>query len=121
MRSGSRPAAAFLLALLALGPGAMAGDDDETVWPNKKSRANSDAWLVQNHDKLRLMKPRVLVLNFANGLSREEAAKKVDELRSALGVSSRWHGGPSWAARSPRQGDPAFLDYQVAKQVELTD
>jgi hypothetical protein len=27
--------------------------DDLSVWPNKTSRSNSDAWLAENHDKIR--------------------------------------------------------------------
>lgn len=38
---------------------------DLTVWPNRVSRANSDRWLVEHHDQLQRMNPRVLVLNFS--------------------------------------------------------
>ena len=88
--------------------------DDLTTWPNSVSSANSDPWLVANHDKIRQMRPRVLVLDFANGVSQEKALLKVDQLRAALKESSRYHGYAD-------SGAPAFLDYQIAKFVDLTD
>lgn len=88
--------------------------DDLTIWPNRASSANSDEWLLKNHDKIRQMRPRLLVLNFANGLSSEKARAKVDGLIAALRESSRWHGYSDPKA-------PAFLDYQVTKLVDLTD
>jgi hypothetical protein len=111
-RTAAAALAAVVLALLA--SGSTAGEDeDETVWPNAKSRACSDPWLVEHHDEIRQMKPRVLVLNFVADLSHDEAARKFDALRAALKESSRWRGYDDPAA-------PAFLDYQVAKQVDLT-
>lgn len=88
--------------------------DDLTVWPNRVSSANSDAWLVRNHDRIRQMRPRLLVLNFADGVSTAQARGKVDALIAALRESSRWHGYADPKA-------PAFLDYRVAKLVDLTD
>lgn len=87
---------------------------DLTTWPNSVSSANSDTWLVQNHDKIRQMRPKLLVLNFANGVNYDRAMLKVDQLRAALKESSRYHGYKD-------SGAPAFLDYQVEKLVDLTD
>ncbi|HLV79280.1 MAG TPA: hypothetical protein VKT32_03330 [Chthonomonadaceae bacterium] len=84
------------------------------VWPNNVSRANSDDWIRLHHDQIRQMRPRVLVLNFVNGLSAGEARQKVERLIAAIREGSRYHG----------YGDPqapAFLDYQIAKIVNLTD
>lgn len=108
-----------MVALLALAgmlamSTARAGGEDLAVWPNRASRANSDEWLVKNHDSIRQMRPRVLVLNFVNGLSSEEARKRVDALIAALRESSRYHG------YKDRQAAP-FLEYQVEKLVDLTD
>lgn len=100
---------ALALALLFATP-ALAQD----VWPNAKSKANSDRWLVENHDKIRVMRPRVLVVNFANGFDPTRVRAKVDELRANLRESSRWQG-------YKRPTAPAFLDYQVAKYVDLSD
>src|SRR5438105_5368758 len=85
-----------------------------TVWPNSVSRANSDPWLVANHDRIRQMRPRLLVLNFVNGLKPEAARQKVDALIAALRESSRYHGYADPQA-------PVFLDYQVEKLVDLSD
>ena len=47
-------------------PGPWSDPKDETVWPNRTSRSNSDAWLVKNHGSIRRMQPRVLLINFSN-------------------------------------------------------
>ena len=84
------------------------------VWPNAQSRANSDEWLVKNHDRIRQMRPRLLILNFANGISTEKGRAKVNELIAALRESSRFQG-----FKNPKA--PAFLEYKVFKFVDLTD
>src|SRR2546421_1392683 len=84
------------------------------VWPNEVSKSNSDPWLIANHDRIRQMRPRLLVLNFVNGLSSERARAKVEGLIAALRESSRYHGYENKAA-------PAFLDYRIEKLVDLTD
>src|SRR5207248_439267 len=105
----------FLGASLALaGMVAAAPKDDPTAWPNSASRANSDDWLVRHHDEIRLMRPRLLVLNFVNGLGSAAAREKVDRLIAALRESSRFHG-----YKDPQA--PPFLEYQVEKLVDLTD
>ena len=75
------------------------------VWPNAESAVNSDPWLIANHDRIRLMQPRVLVVNFVHGLAEPEARAKLDGLCAALRESSRWQGFRDPAA-------PPFLDYQ---------
>jgi hypothetical protein len=84
------------------------------VWPNTQSSANSDEWLVENSQKITEMRPRVLIINFANGMNRGDAEKKVADLIAAIRESSRYHGFEDADA-------PAFLNYQVAKFVDLTD
>jgi len=37
-----------------------------TVWPKQASHANGDRWVVEHHDQIRRMNPRLLVLNFDN-------------------------------------------------------
>jgi DNA gyrase inhibitor GyrI len=88
--------------------------DDMTEWPNAVSHANSDRWIVDNHDAIRVMKPRLLVLNFANGLSNEEMVRKTEKLIAAIHESSRYHGYKDPDA-------PPFLQYQVFKYVDLRD
>jgi hypothetical protein len=86
----------------------------ELVWPNVQSSANSDEWLVKNHDKIRQMRPKLLVINFVNGLSAEGAREKVDRLIAAIRESSRYHGYENASAKP-------FLEYQVFRLVNLTD
>lgn len=84
------------------------------VWPNEHSRANSDPWLSAHHDELTLMRPRVLVLHFYNGLDLAGIRAVADRQAAALREGSRYHAYWDSAA-------PAFLDYQVARVVDLTD
>jgi len=60
------------------------------------------------------MRPRLLVLNFANGVSQDRAWEKVNQLIAAIRESSRYHGFENPTA-------PAFLDYQVEKLVNATN
>jgi hypothetical protein len=87
---------------------------DELVWPNAESAANSDPWLIANHDRIRRMRPRVLAINFVYGLSAPEARRKLDALNAALRESSRWQGYRDASA-------PAFLDYELVGIVDLTE
>lgn len=87
---------------------------DPTVWPNRWSRANSDAWLVRNHDRIRVMRPRLLVINFANGAPTDRPLALARGLISALRESSRYRG-----YRDP--GAPAFLEYTIWRYVDLRD
>ena len=84
------------------------------LWPNAESAVNSDPWLVANHDRIRSMRPRVLVVNFVHGLSVAAARDRVERLRAVLRESSRWQG-----YRDP--GAPPFLDYDVVGIVDLTE
>jgi len=86
----------------------------QTVWPNDISRANSDPWLIKNHDRIRQLRPKLLILNFANGISAGSAHAKVDGLIAALRESSRYHGYSNPNAQP-------FLSYEIGKFVDLTD
>jgi hypothetical protein len=88
--------------------------DDPTVWPNRTSHANSDAWLPAHHDRLRVMEPRVLVINFANEQPRARLELLVRRLIAALAEGSRYHGYKDLKARP-------FLKYKVLKFVDLRD
>src|SRR5262249_51986275 len=54
------------------------------------------------------------VLNFVNGLSKDQALEKVNRLIDALAESSRYHGFENPSALP-------FLFYEIAKFVDLTD
>ena len=75
---------------------------------------NSDPWLIANHDRIRLMRPRVLAVNFVNGLTERRRASTLEALSPALRESSRWQG-----YRDPQA--PAFLDYEIVDVVDLTE
>jgi len=110
-------------ATLTVGP----GGDDLTVWPNNVSRANSDPWIAQNHGTLRKMQPRVLVINFANGIGTgggdntaggafpaAAVSAKAQAFLDALKYASQYH------ARLDQSATP-FLDPVIARVVDLRD
>lgn len=97
------------------------------TWPNAESRANSDPWLHENHDKIRRLKPKVLVINFANGigargedniddgpLSRERIQESANSFVTMLRESSRYQ---------PRRhaGVRPFVEPEIAKIINLQD
>jgi hypothetical protein len=84
------------------------------IWPNAESAANSDPWLIAHHDDIRLMRPRVLAVNFVHGLGEAEARGQLERLCAALRESSRWQG-----YRDPDA--PAFLEYQLVGIVDRTE
>jgi hypothetical protein len=88
--------------------------DDLTVWPNRVSFRNSDDWIWKNHDQIRKMRPRVLVLNFANDVDMPGIRERTEKLIRALAESTRYHGFEDPSA-------PAFLQYQVAGYVDMRD
>jgi hypothetical protein len=85
-----------------------------TYWPNCISSANSDSWLVQNHDALTVMRPRLLLLHFFNAWNVAQAEDWARLQIRALREGSRYHGYSDVNA-------PAFLEYEIAKTVDLTD
>jgi hypothetical protein len=103
-----------LLFALALASGPLEDPADETLWPNRTSHANSDAWLAEHHDQIRQMRPRLLVLNFSNQLAPADVERQTQALIAALAESSRYHGYAD-------PGAPVFLQYQVFKYVDLRD
>jgi hypothetical protein len=84
------------------------------TWPNTVSAANSDPWLVQHHDQLVEIRPRLLVLNFHNPLPGDAVIPSVQLEIDAIAEGSRYHGYADPAA-------PAFLQYQLTQVVDLTD
>lgn len=85
-----------------------------TTWPNLVSAANSDPWLLANHQRVRAMEPRVLVLNFANGYGPEQVQGIVTKYADAIAEGSRYHGYADPAA-------PVFLRYQPMRVLDLRD
>jgi hypothetical protein len=88
--------------------------DDPTVWPNGASFRNSDDWLWQNHDQLREMRPRVLVLNFANDADEASVRAHSEGVVEAFAEATRYHGYADATAK-------AFIQYQIVKLLDLRD
>jgi len=84
------------------------------TWPNEFSRANGDPWLIEHHEQIREMHPRVLVINFSNAARREKVEKLVAGIIDAVAEGSRYHGYTNANA-------PAFLKYEIFKFVDLRD
>ena len=84
------------------------------VWPNDQSSANSDPWILEHHDQITKMRPRVLVLDAFNKRTLAEARTAANKLAFSLDEGSRYHGYKDPTA-------PAFLDYQIEKIADLTD
>lgn len=84
------------------------------IWPNTDSKANSDEWLRLHHNEIRKMRPKVLVLNFVNGLTADEVQRRADAVADAVKEASRYHGYKDKDA-------PPFLEYKIAKIINLTD
>ncbi len=87
---------------------------DLSVWPNRLSSANSDPWIYKNHGSIRAMRPRVLVLNFANNVDMDGVEDRTERMIKALAEASRYHGYKNPDA-------PAFLEYQVLGYVDMRD
>jgi len=60
------------------------------------------------------MSPRVLVLNFNNGATSDSARQTADRQVAAIAEGSRYRGYSDATA-------PVFLNYQIARVVDLTD
>ena len=99
---------------LEAAPGPWSDPEDLTLWPNRTSRANSDPWIAENHDRIRQMRPRVLLVNFSNEHSRELLEGLAGRIVAALAEASRYHG---YANREA----PVFLQYEVFQFVDLRD
>lgn len=87
---------------------------DTKVWPNRRSFANSDPWIAANHDRIRQMRPRLLVINLCNYAPEGKPMDLARQLIANLRESSRYKG-----FRNPKA--PAFLEYSVWRYVDLRD
>lgn len=114
-RNRKRPASKPVPAAVSKdSPGPWNDPDDETQWPNAKSHANSDEWIARNHDKIRKMKPRLLLINFSNEHDRAHLDKLTTDLIRSLGESSRYHAHADALS-------PVFLEYEIFRFVDLRD
>jgi len=101
------------------GPGVctLVNDGSFTAWPNAVSKANSDPWLVVHHAELMVVKPKVMVLDYANArcdgagnncmpVAVSEANNMVNQIVASLREGSKAQGFRN-AAAAPQ------WDYQV--------
>jgi hypothetical protein len=97
------------------GDGDADGDADVLVeWPDPEHPATSDPWIVENHDRLRVMRPRVLALNFVNGHTNDEMLDLFGNIVTAMREGSRPHGFED-------AGAEPFLEIAIPYAVDLTD
>jgi hypothetical protein len=88
--------------------------NDLSVWPNKKSYTNSDQWLINNHDKIEVLKPRVLLIDFYNRRSAAECLEFTNKVINAMAEGSRFQG-----YKNP--GAAAQVQYTLTKYLDLRD
>ncbi len=92
------------------GAGGTAGAGGGVVWPNDESQANSDPWLVENHDRIVELRPKVLVIDLENTAS---AQSLVDQHIAALKEASSFHKYKD-AAATP------MLSYELVKVAQAS-
>ena len=103
-----------LIAAAAPAAEAPAFTDDLGVWPNKTCFRKSEPWIAANHDRIRRIEPRVLVLNFANDVDMDGIRERTEKFIRAQSESTRYHGFKDANA-------PACVEFKVARYVDLRD
>jgi hypothetical protein len=79
------------------------------------SKATSDAWIVQNHDAITKMRPKVLAINLDDDpTTRGSFHDHVAQLIAAIKEGSRYHGYDDPKAQP-------FLEYEVSEWIDLAD
>jgi hypothetical protein len=102
----------------ATGAGATGGTNGSggagggVVWPNAESRANSDPWLSENHDRITSLEPRVLVIDLEN-TADTQAQTLVDQHVAALAEASSHH-------KYKEPGASPAVVYQLVKVVHAS-
>lgn len=106
----------WTLLLLACRPddAGPAPEAEPLTWPNETSAANSDPWLIEHHDEVEVLRPRVLVLDFVNGRPVREIEVLLQDVIEGFREGSRYHGYADERA-------PAVLEYEITRLVDLTD
>jgi len=89
--------------------------DDPRQWPNAMSCANSDQWLVDNHELVETMRPKVLALNYDNSHDNAHMLALANGSIAAMSDGSRYHGWDPASTAAPA------LQYEVALDVDLRD
>ncbi len=94
--------------------GATADADPGVEWPNAMSSAASDPWILANHDRIRVMRPRILALNFVNARTNDQMLTLMRSITAAMREGTRHHGYDTTTA-------PAFLEAEIAYSIDLRD
>ncbi len=84
------------------------------IWPNAESFRNSDDWLWRHHEKIREMRPRVLVLNFANDADMTAIGTHARAVADAWSEATRHKG-------YERPDAPPFIRFQILRVLDLRD
>ncbi|MCW3094086.1 MAG: hemagglutinin protein [Ferruginibacter sp.] len=87
---------------------------DHSTWPNKKSHTNSDTWLIKNHEKIKTLNPRLIVIDFYNKRPEAYCREFVDKVIRAFAEGSRYHGFKDSSALPQ-------LVYNLKKYINLRD
>jgi hypothetical protein len=90
--------------------GGSGGTGGGVVWPNETSKANSDTWLEENHDRITQLRPKVLVIDLENTAT---AMTRIGVHIAALKEASSFH----------KYKDPTaqpMLAYELVKVVQAT-
>ncbi|MFB6351158.1 MAG: hypothetical protein ABEN55_07740, partial [Bradymonadaceae bacterium] len=89
----------------------LAEDGSHREWPNPVSDTTGDAWLRAHHQDVEVLRPRVLVLNFANASSMPEVRKLVGNIVDGFELAST----------PAENGTDATsqLQYEVTKVVDM--
>ncbi len=84
------------------------------AWPNAESSATSDPWLIEHHDQLTQLRPRVLALNFVNSKTNQQMLEHLEQITAAIREATRPHGYADASAQP-------FVDYEIAYAIDLRD
>lgn len=92
---------------------ALVNDGVYAEWPNPVSAANSDPWLAVHHDEITHLRPKLLIVHFANP-SDPQTSTIVQDVIAGFEDGSRYH-----AYQDPTATPQ--LSYQIDKVVDLRD
>jgi hypothetical protein len=103
--SGGAPAGAG-------GTAGASGTGGGLIWPNETSKANSDTWIQQNHDRISQLRPKVLVIDLENTAAATQTAR-INQHIAALKEASSFHKYKDAAAQPS-------VAYELVKVVQAT-
>jgi len=84
------------------------------TWPNPVSKTNGDAWLLANHKRIKMLRPKVLALHFVNVSTPIKSQQLLQKIFAGFKEGSRHHGYMDTSAKPQ-------LELQLAKLADLRD